>query len=99
MEDVLEVYHRPYDPDRPLVCLYESNKQLLDPVRKPMNAAPGKPAREDDEYVRNGTANIFAVIEPLTGRSLVEITERRTAIDMAHFLRPPIRRGLSPREG
>jgi transposase len=86
MEDVLDVYHRPYDPDRPQVCLDETSKQLLEHTRKPVPVAPGTPARIDDEYKRCGTANIFAAVEPLTGRCLVEVTERRTAVDMAHFL-------------
>jgi DDE superfamily endonuclease len=86
MEDVLDVYHRPYDRDRPQVCLDETSKQLLEHTRKPVAAGPGTPARIDDEYKRCGTANIFAAIEPLTGRCVVEVTERRRAIDMAHFL-------------
>ncbi|HEV3192815.1 MAG TPA: transposase, partial [Polyangiaceae bacterium] len=86
MEDVLEVYHRPYDPERPQVCLDETSKQLLEHVRRPIAAGPGTPARIDDEYKRCGTANIFAALEPLTGRCVVEVTERRTAVDMAHFL-------------
>jgi hypothetical protein len=87
MEDVLDVYHRPYDPARPQVCLDETNKQLLEHTRVPVPARRGSPARVDDEYERCGTANIFAAIEPLTGKSLIEVTEHRTAIDMAHFLR------------
>lgn len=86
MEDVLDVYHRPYDEQRPQVCLDETSKQLLEHTRKPVAAGPGTPARIDDEYTRCGTANIFAAIEPLTGRCVVEVTARRTAIDMAHFL-------------
>ncbi len=87
MEDVLDVYHRPYDPARPQVCLDESSKQLLEHTRVPIAASPGTRARVDDEYKRCGTANIFAAVEPLTGRSVVEVTERRTAVDMAGFLR------------
>jgi transposase len=87
MEDVLDVYHRPYDAARPQVCLDESSKQLLEHVRTPIPPIPGTPTRIDDEYKRCGTANIFAVIEPLTGRSMVEVTERRTAVDMAKILR------------
>jgi len=87
MEDVLEVYHRPYDPARPQVCLDESSKQLLEHTRIPIAASPGTPARIDDEYKRCGTANIFAAVEPLTGKNIVEVTERRTAVEMAHFLR------------
>jgi hypothetical protein len=87
MEDVLDVYHRAYDPARPQVCLDETNKQLLQHVRVPIPARPGVRARVDDEYKRCGTANIFAALEPLTGRSLVEVTEHRSAVDMARFLR------------
>ena len=87
MEDVLEVYHRPYDPARPQVCLDESSKQLLEHTRIPIPARRGAPARVDDEYKRCGTANIFAAVEPITGRSIVEVTEHRRAVDMAHFLR------------
>lgn len=87
MEDVLEVYHRPWDPVRPQVCLDETSKQLLAHTRVPIAARPGKLARVDDEYKRCGTANIFAAVEPLTNWCLVEATEHRTNIDMAHFLR------------
>lgn len=87
MEDVLDVYHRPYNPARPQVCLDESSKQLLAHTRIPIAASPGTPARIDDEYKRCGTANIFAAIEPVTGKSVVDVTESRTAMDMAHFLR------------
>lgn len=87
MEDVLDVYHRPYDPTRPQVCLDETSKQLIEHTRVPIAASRGRPARVDDEYKRCGTANIFAAVEPLTGRALVEATEHRTAVDMARFLR------------
>jgi DDE superfamily endonuclease len=87
MEDILEVYHRPYDPARPQVCLDETSKQLVEHTRTPIPASPGMLERQDDEYKHCGTANIFAAIEPLTGRCCVDVTERRTAIDTAHFLR------------
>jgi hypothetical protein len=87
MEDVLEVYHRPYDPTRPQVCLDETSKQLLEHTREPLVASPGSVARVDDEYTRCGTANIFAAVEPITGNCLIEVTERRTSVDMAKFLR------------
>lgn len=87
MEDVLDVYHRPYDPARPQVCLDETSKQLLAHTRGPLPARGAIPARVDDEYTRCGTANVFAALEPLTGKSLVEVTEHRTAVDMAQFLR------------
>jgi hypothetical protein len=87
MEDVLDTYHRPYDSALPLVCLDETSKQLLEHTRVAVPASPGTRARVDDEYKRCGTANIFAAVEPLTGWSLVQATDRRTAVDMAHFLR------------
>ncbi len=87
MEDVLDVYHRPYDPTRPQVCLDETSKQLVGHARTPIAARPGVPQRVDDEYTREGTANLFAAIEPITGKSFIEVTEHRTARDMAYFLR------------
>jgi hypothetical protein len=87
MEDVLEVYHRPYDATRPQVCFDETSKQLLEHTRVPIAASPGRKARLDDEYKRNGTANIFAAVEPITGNGLIEVTERRTSVDTAKFLR------------
>ncbi len=67
MEDVLEVYSRPFDPERPVVCLDETSKQLIVETRVPVPAAPGRPARHDYEYERNGTANLFMVFAPLEG--------------------------------
>lgn len=87
MEDVLEVYQRPYDPLRPQVCLDETSKQLTKEVRRPVPAAPGYPARMDYEYERNGTANLFMMFEPLRGWRHVEVTERRTKVDFAHVIR------------
>ena len=87
MEDVLEVYHRPHDPDRPLVCLDETSKQLVAETREPLPMRPGQPARFDYEYKRNGTANLFMLFAPLEGWRHVKLTERRTAIDFAHVLR------------
>jgi DDE superfamily endonuclease len=87
MEDVLEVYHRPYDARRPLVALDEASKQLVGETVEPIPAAPGQPARFDYEYVRNGTANLFMVSEPLLGWRAVQVTERRTAKDYAEVLR------------
>ena len=86
MEDVLEVYHRPYDPQYPQVCMDESCKQLIGEVRDPIPAAPGHPVLLDDEYVRNGVAEIFLEVEPLTGRRHVEITEHRKKVDWADFI-------------
>jgi hypothetical protein len=87
MEDVLEVYHRPYDERRPVVCLDEVPVQLVGEARVPLPARPGQPARYDYEYVRNGTANLFLAFEPLIGWRAVQATERRTAKDFAAVLR------------
>src|SRR5215510_7663405 len=87
MEDVLEVYHRPYDEKRPLVALDEASKQLVGEVVQPLPPEPGQPGRFDYEYVRNGTANLFMVSEPLLGWRAVQVTERRTAKDYAEVLR------------
>ena len=87
MEDVLDVYHAPYDPQFPLVCMDESNKQLVGEVHAPLGVAPGRGQIVDHEYVRNGVAEIFLEIEPLTGRRHVDITERRTRKDWAAFVK------------
>lgn len=87
MEDVLAVYTRPYDPQRPQVCMDEQPVQLIGETRMPLHARPGPPARYDYEYVRNGTANLFLACEPLTGQRWVRVTDRRTAVDWAHFIR------------
>lgn len=87
MEDVIEVYHRPYDEKRPLICIDESSKQLVSEVRAPLPARAGTPARYDYEYQREGVANLFMVSEPLLGWRHVEVTDRRTAKDLAEVLR------------
>ncbi len=87
MEDVLEVYQRPHDPECPVVCLDEASKQLIAETRVPIPAKPGRPARHDYEYQRNGTANLFMMFAPLEGWRHVKVTDRRTAIDYAHMLR------------
>ena len=87
MEDVLEVPHRPPDPARPVVCVDEAGKQLIGEVREPLPVRAGSPAKEDSEYGRHGTANPFMAFEPLAGRRLVEVTDRRTAPDFARFLK------------
>jgi len=87
MEDVIEAYHAPYDPLFPLVCMDESNKQLVGEVHDPLPMIPGEVKIEDHEYVRNGVATIFMEVEPLGGRRHVEITERRTRIDWAWFIK------------
>ena len=90
MEDVLDVYHLPYDARFPLICMDESNKQLIGEVQEPIAPAPGHGQIIDHEYVRNGVADIFLEVEPLTGRRHVEITERRTRKDWAHFIKAMI---------
>lgn len=87
MEDVLDVYQRPYDMEYPQVCLDEASKQLIGETRLPVAAAAGQPAREDYEYVRNGTASLFMMFEPLSGKRHVEVTGRRTRKDFAHCVR------------
>jgi hypothetical protein len=87
MEDVLEVYHRPYDAQRPVVCMDECSKQLIGEVREPLPPKPGQVAKEDSEYVRNGTANVFMAVEPLAGWRTTQVTERRTRIDWAEFVK------------
>ena len=86
MEDVLEVYARPYNPEFPVLCMDESSIQLIGDVQEPIPAVPGHPVLVDDEYVRKGVANIFVEVEPLGGKREVKITERRTQIDWAHFI-------------
>ncbi len=87
MEDVLAVYTRPRDPDRPLVCLDETSKQLLAETRLPIPMKAGRPARFDYEYERNGTANLFMMFAPLEGWRHVKVTDRHTAVEYAHVLR------------
>jgi hypothetical protein len=87
MEDVLEVYRRPYDPKRPVVCLDEASKQLIGEVATPVPAAPGQVGHYDYEYVRKGVANLFTISEPLAGQREVEVTDRRTKKDYALCLR------------
>ena len=87
MEDVLEVYKREQDAERPVVCVDESSKQLIGETRTPIPAAPGQPERIDYEYERHGTANLFMVFEPLAGWRWVKVTDRRTAVDFAEVLR------------
>ncbi len=87
MEDVLAVYTRQHDPDRPLVCVDETSKQLIAETREPIPMKPGHPARFDYEYERNGTANIFMMFAPLEGWRHVKVTDRHTAVDYAHVLK------------
>jgi transposase len=83
MEEVLEVYQRPYDPNYPVVCLDESNKQQVKETRTPMAMEPGQPERFDYEYERNGVSNLFMVFEPLAACRQVTVTDHRTALDYA----------------
>ena len=84
MEDVLDLYAEPYDPDRPVVCFDETSTQLLADTRPPIPVRPGQPRRQDYEYRRAGTRNIFLTCEPLAGWRHLAITERRTMEDFAH---------------
>ena len=85
MEDVLEVYQRPYDPLCPVVCIDETNKQLIKETRIPCE--PGQPEKVDSVYVRNGVADVFMISEPLAGRRETVVTQSRTALDFAEILR------------
>jgi len=87
MEDVLDVYHRPHDPNRPVVCMDETFKQLIGEVREPLSMKPGQVERYDSIYVRNGVASLFLAFEPLAGWRHVEMTDRRQRGDWAHFIR------------
>lgn len=87
MEDVLEVYTRPYDARFPQICLDEGSKQLLAETRDPLPVKPGEPKREDYEYEREGTCSLFLASEPLSGKRVVQVRERRTRADWAEFVR------------
>jgi hypothetical protein len=85
MEDVLDVYQRPYDPLNPVVCIDETNKQLIKETRIP--CAPGQPEKVDSVYERNGVADVFMIFEPLKGKRETVVTETRTAVDFANVLK------------
>jgi len=87
MEQVLEVYKRPYDPNHPVVCMDEQPKQLISETRRELPAAPGRPARLDYEYVREGVCNVWMFVEPLGGWRTVEATGTRRAVDWARQVR------------
>ena len=87
MEDVLDLYAEPYDPQRPVVCFDETSTQLLAEVSEPLPAQPGRPRRQDYEYRREGTRNLFLACEPLAGWRHVTVTQRRTTEDFAHQMR------------
>ena len=86
MEDVLDVYKCPYSPNRPMICFDERPKQLIKETRKPLRPVPGKKARYDYEYERNGVANLFMMFEPLAGKRYVKATQRRTKKDWAQCI-------------
>jgi hypothetical protein len=87
LEDVLRVYARPPDPARPLVCFDEAGKELRRDTRAPQPSVPGRPAREDSEYAREGSANLFLWVAPHLGRRQITVTPQRTAVDWAHAIR------------
>lgn len=87
MEDVLEVYARPYNAKRPVVCLDEGAKQLLSEVREPLPPQPGQPARYDNQYGRGGTCALFMLFEPLAAKRFVLVRERRTCLDYAQVVK------------
>lgn len=87
MEDILEVYHRPYDPTRPVVCIDEASKQQVKEIREPLPRQAGKPERYDYEYERNGVSNLFMIFAPLEGWRHVKVTDRRTSVDFARCLK------------
>jgi len=86
MEEVLEVYTQPYNPNRPQVCMDETSKQLLSDLREPISVQPGQPRREDYEYKREGVADLFMFFEPLAGKRFVKVTDQRTRKDWAHAM-------------
>jgi uncharacterized small protein (DUF1192 family) len=87
MEDILDAYQRPHDPECPMVCVDETSKQLIAETRVPIAAKPGRAARYDYEYRRNGTANLFMMFAPLEGWRHVKVTDRHTALDYAQVLK------------
>ena len=87
MEMILDLYERPYNPARPMVCFDETSKQLIEETRVPLPAKPGQVQRYDYEYRRNGTRNLFLFFEPLAGRRHVNVTDRRTKLDFAYQMR------------
>ena len=86
MEQVLDVYRRPYDEAHPVVCMDETPRQLIGETREPVPAKPGRPGRHDYEYQRCGTCNVFMATEPLAGKRMTRVTERKTKVDWANFL-------------
>ena len=86
MYDVLDLYAQPYREDEPVVCIDEKSKQLLQDKRVPLGLKPGSPAKQDYEYKRAGTCNLFVAVEPKGQRRLVEVTDRRTKVDFVAFV-------------
>ncbi len=87
MYDILDLYEEDYDPKRPIICLDEKPIQIIEDKRKPIPMKPGSPEKYDYEYIRNGTANIFVAVEFKAGKRITQVTERRTMIDFAQFMR------------
>lgn len=87
MEEVLDIYKKPYDPQRPVLCMDERSTQLIGEVHEPLPTAPGQSAKYDTEYTRNGTVNIFMTFEPLAGQRFTKVTDQRTKVDWAHYIR------------
>lgn len=87
MEQVLDVYKRPYDSRYPLICMDESPRQLIAETRQPIVGEPGTPVRYDYEYERRGVCNVFMAVEPLRGTRIVQLRERKTTQDWAYYLR------------
>jgi hypothetical protein len=87
MYDILDLYAEPYDPKRPVIGLDEKPKQLIEDSRKPLPMKEGKAKKEDYEYIRRGTANIFMAVEPKGGKRIMQVTKRRTMVDFAYFMR------------
>jgi hypothetical protein len=87
MEDILEIYKRPYDASKPLICMDETSKQFVKETRRPIKAIPGHPARYDYEYERNGVCNLFMFFEPFGAKRYVSVTDRRTKTDWAYQIK------------
>lgn len=98
MEDILDVYRRPYDRKKPVVCMDETNKQYLKEIREPIGVKPGRVAKYDVEYERNGTGNIFLAFEPLNGRQRTKVTAQRKREDWAYFIKELVEEGYPEAE-
>ena len=87
MEEVLDIHKKPYNPQHPVLCMDEMSKQLIGEVRDPLPTAPGKSLKYDTEYIRNRTVNIFMTFEPLAGHRFTQVTDQRTKLDWAHYMK------------